>query len=281
MSEELDEQTSIVPVEQHTISFYGDELVAARDAAGTVWVPLKPIVESLGLTWSSQFMRVKRDPILSEEARGILIMRTPQKGGEQSMVALPLKFVRAWLFGVSSERAKPEIRERLLQYKREIIEVIDHHFSQVPTQAPSSALVQIRELGLAIVRMAEQQMELEAKQNATESRLNRAAEVVSGISRRLTAVERKLTPGTLITEEQAAQISVAVKALADILTKPGAGSAYQAVFAELYRRFGVTSYHNIKLDDYNDVLLFLEDWRQRTVQRSLEAPREGSTQEQQ
>ncbi|CAA9316306.1 MAG: hypothetical protein AVDCRST_MAG93-5512, partial [uncultured Chloroflexia bacterium] len=36
---------------------------------------------------------------------------------------------------------------------------------------------------------------------------------------------------------------------------------YQAIFQELYRRFGVASYKTIIQEQYGAVLAFLEDWR--------------------
>ncbi|MDB5081102.1 MAG: hypothetical protein JWP00_3026, partial [Chloroflexi bacterium] len=53
-----------------------------------------------------------------------------------------------------------------------------------------------------------------------------------------------------------------VKALADYLkSKDSSKNHYQAVFSEMYRRFGVSSYKNIKADQFAAVLKFLEDWR--------------------
>ena len=51
-----------------------------------------------------------------------------------------------------------------------------------------------------------------------------------------------------------------VKALAELLTGKGKGNAYQGVFSELYRRFGVSSYHHIWQDQYKAVLRFLSEW---------------------
>ena len=125
-----------------------------------------------------------------------------------------------------------------------------------------TTLEQIREMGLAIAHMAEQQIEMEQRVNA---RLDRAAKVVGDIQRRLGAVERKLTPATLLTDEQAEEISASVKSLAEFMASKGSGkNHYQGIFSELYRRFGVSSYKNIRLEQYSQVLQFLEDWRRST-----------------
>jgi hypothetical protein len=111
-------------------------------------------------------------------------------------------------------------------------------------------------MGLAIAHMAEQQIEM-------EQRLNKAAKVFTSFDRRLSTVEKRLSPATLVTEEQAETISSTVKALADLLTtRDNSKNHYQGIFSELYRRFGVSSYKNIRADRHEQVLRFLEDWRQ-------------------
>ena len=53
-----------------------------------------------------------------------------------------------------------------------------------------------------------------------------------------------------------------VKALAALLTgKDASKNHYQAIFAELYRRFGVSSYKLIPQSKCQVVLDFLDDWR--------------------
>jgi hypothetical protein len=36
---------------------------------------------------------------------------------------------------------------------------------------------------------------------------------------------------------------------------------YQGIFAEPYRRFGVSNYKSIRIEHYEKVLQFMEDWR--------------------
>ncbi len=63
-------------------------------------------------------------------------------------------------------------------------------------------------------------------------------------------------------DKQAAEISNRVKALAEALTKKDPGkNHYQSIFAELYRRFQVSSYKLIKQGQYQTVLTFLDNWQ--------------------
>lgn len=268
MSEGLADERALVPVEQRTIDFYEDEILAALievDGRPEVFIPIRPICEYLGLAWNGQFERLKRDPVLSEAIRSVRVTRTER--GEREVLALPVDYLNGWLFGVNPTRVKPELRDKVIRYQRECYRALARAFQMDSLAAksappPNSTLVQVREMVLAIVALAEQQMALEARQATSEARLDRAAEVVNNLQRRLTTVENRLSPAAAITDEQAAEVASRVKALATELTQRQPGkNHYQGVFAEMYRRFGVSSYKLIRQDDYPVVLNFLEEWR--------------------
>ncbi len=271
----------LIPTNEQSVDFYGDEITTALVTVenGTqVYVPLRPICEYLGLSWSGQYERVTRDLVLSQEVKFVRVTRTKQRGNP-NVVCLPLEFLNGWLFGVNAARVKPELKEKVLRYQRECHKILSHAF-QIETystensrSSPFDTLEQLRHLGLAIASMAEQQIEMEQRINTRldhaakidqylSTRLDRAAQVVSNIERRLNIVEHKFSPQMLITDEQAEEISTSVKALAELITAHDPNkNHYQSIFAELYRRFGVSSYKNIHFDQYERVLLFLEDWR--------------------
>jgi quinol monooxygenase YgiN len=115
--------------------------------------------------------------------------------------------------------------------------------------------------------MAEQQMIMEQRVSFTEGRLDRAAVVVGDLSKRLGSLEHRLRPGSNITDEQAAEISQKVKALAALLQEQRPGqNYYQGIFGELYRKYGVTSYKLIRQEQYPDVLAFLDEWREQALE---------------
>lgn len=111
--------TTLVPVEFHGATLY------AIAINGVHHVALKPISDALGLDWSAQFRRIKRHAVLAE---AIAVMAIPSDGGEQSTIALPLDKLNGWLFGVSVNRVKPELRDKLIQYQRECFDVLARHF---------------------------------------------------------------------------------------------------------------------------------------------------------
>ncbi|MCZ7568797.1 MAG: ORF6C domain-containing protein [Ardenticatenaceae bacterium] len=272
MSDETREPAALVPLEERAVAFHEDTIrAAAVEVAGErrIYVPIRPIVEYLGLDWSAQRQRIMRDEVLAEAVQGVVITTTPSEsgagGGPQEMLCLPVEMMHGWLFGISANRVGPELREKVLRYRRDCFRVLWEAFeSETLAQEapPATPLAQIRKMGLAIARMAEQQMLLEGRVDAVDARLDRAAAAFGALQRRLGAVERRLTPASFITDEQAQAIAATVKALAELLTSKGPNTNhYQRVFAELYRRFGVSSYKLIRQEQYEAVLAFLEAWR--------------------
>ena len=273
------EERALVPVEERSVEFYGDQVVAVlveSDGEPQVYVPLRPICDYLGVAWSAQRLRIKRDPVLAEELRSVIVTITNRQGGDPHMSALPLKYLPGWLFGISAARVKPELREKVIRYQRECYDVLWRAFqadaiARQEVQPAPGPLVQLRTMLQAMVQLVEQQMALEsrvdahdtrlsaveARQEQMDARLDRAAAVVASL-------QRRVAPTATITEEQAAEISAAVKALAQQLAaKDPSKNHYQSVFAELYRRFGVSSYKNIARGQFEAVMGFLEEWRQK------------------
>lgn len=100
--------------------FFGTEIVVV-EYDNKPYVPMKPICENIGLAWHAQFERLKRKEVLSS---GIRIIRTPSNGGEQESVCLPLHYLNGWLFGIDTNRVKPELKEKLVRYQKECYEVL-------------------------------------------------------------------------------------------------------------------------------------------------------------
>jgi hypothetical protein len=119
------DEHEIVPIEQKIVNFYNDEIVAIRAADGTVYVPIRPICDNLGVTLAGQRERINRDPVLSEVATSVSVTLTQQA---RDMICLPLKFIPGWLFGINAERVKPELRSAIIRYQKECFDVLAEAF---------------------------------------------------------------------------------------------------------------------------------------------------------
>lgn len=255
----------LTPLRQELAQFYEDEIPAVIvevEGQQAIFVPLNPICEFLGINWSGQLQRVRRDPVLSGVARSVTVITEPresgQGGGPQVLLCLPLDMLHGWLFSLNATRVRPELQEKIVRYQRECYRVLAAAFIPTEIQPSSSAeqntLVQVRDMALSIAAMAEQQM-------ALTTRLDKAAIVVGEHGRRITMLEQQLAPRNTITDAQASDIAEKVKALALLMSESDKNkSHFQAIFAELYRRFRSSSYKTIRQSQYQLVMDFLDEW---------------------
>lgn len=285
-----DQEKSLVSVEQKTIEFYGDELTAVRvkqEEGSSIYVPVRRLVENLGLDWAGQYQRINRNEILAEAIKSVGVtptQLTPHARSEQDMLCLPIDLVPGWLFGINANRVKPAIREKLLRYQREcfrvlwdafkgeILPVIDEETQLSTENTPAEqALAHVE----ALYNLARQQVAMErwlsnhaSRLDTVEDRLDKAAIVVGDYGGRLRRIELTITGGVTVTDAQAAAISEAVKALAFVLGKQEAdkGNPYQRVYAELYRKFRVPSYKALPLESFPAVMRWLTEWWQELTE---------------
>src|SRR5262249_54191808 len=144
-----------------------------------------------------------------------------------------------------------------------------------PSSPDMTALAHIAQMAEAIATMARQQMAFEAQvdtrfaaleagiveqRDEIMGRLDQAAAVVGGLLHRMNACGGMVSSGKVISDAQAAETGALIKAIAteitarDRMTGKTGRNAYQAVFGELSRRFRVSSYHNIPLRRYGEVM---------------------------
>lgn len=133
--------TNIMAIQFH------DQSLSATLIDSIPHVALKPICENIGLDWSAQLQKIKRNPVLSK----VMVMITTTSLGEDGksylveMLMLPIKYLNGWLFGVNVNKSKLQIRPKLIEYQTECFDVLASHFmpklqiSQNP-QAPRAKI---------------------------------------------------------------------------------------------------------------------------------------------
>jgi hypothetical protein len=277
----MSDETALIPVEQREITFYEDQITAVlveeEDGERRVYVPIRPLVDALGMAWSGQYERIQRDPVLSDVAMSVRVTRTDidpesRRPHTSELLALPLGFVNGWLFGINANRVKEGIRDRLILYQRECYEVLADAFlgpretAVTPAQAN---LIQIRELARAVMEQADELIRIEDRQTAVEDRMEQAAQWAGQVNKRLSAVERRVKAGPL-TEEQAEEIKARVNQIAEAMAKEDPGkSHYPGIYAALQRQAGVTSYKAIPPAAYEAAVKWLDGWLE-TIQNAEE-----------
>lgn len=287
---------TLAAVDQRQIALLeADELLAVRAEDGEIYVGLRSMCASLGLQRNGQLRRIRADEVMAEGLRDVRV-RTPARG-LQTLQGLRLDIVPYWLSGIEPRRTKPELRERLVTYKRWVVRRVWEAFAvetgidQSLTPAVSGAaraerdmtLEQIAQVGIAITTLARQQMaheraladmrgQLAAQEDrlaAHDARFDRAAAVMRDVIHEVRAVQTRLSAGATITDEQAATIQTLVRDIATAITRRDAEAgargqqtnAYQALFGAMYRQYGVTSYKLIRADQYADVIAWLKEYQ--------------------
>jgi hypothetical protein len=293
--------TALTTSDVRHVMIEGDDILAARVDAGDIYLPLRSMCETLGVSYQGQVARIRRDEVLAE---GLQPLRVETGGGVQSVQALHLECVPLWLAGLEPGRVKEEIRPRLRVYKRWVRQKVWEAFAtelglpQTPGPAPADAIAlslqQVADLGRALTALAEQQLAFQHEQTqirgiladhelrlgVQEGRLDRAAQVMGETIREVRALKGRLDPGNVITDEQAADLQETIKAIAEELTRQSADSGqqknyYASLFSELHRRFRVSTYKNLSIEKYARAMAWLRDY-DAALGRSQHPPLEGT-----
>lgn len=104
---------------------FNDKELQVEIVDGEPYVALKPIVEDLGLDWSAQYRRVKRDLVL-QKAIAMVAMANSQHG--QEMLLIKLKMLPGWFFTIDNSSVSEGVRDRLIKYQEEVYDVIYEYF---------------------------------------------------------------------------------------------------------------------------------------------------------
>lgn len=96
------------------VPFQGTNLYVVAHQ-GQPYVPMKPVVEGIGLDWRSQASKFRSNKV----RWGVAIITTPTNGSDQDAVCLPLRKLPGWLMTLQPSRVAPEVREKVVTYQNE------------------------------------------------------------------------------------------------------------------------------------------------------------------
>jgi ferritin-like metal-binding protein YciE len=200
---------------------------------------------------------------LAAEAKGVNVTFTP--GGRQEMICLPLDFISGFLFGINPSRVKEEVRDRLIRYQRECYKVLAEAFQEGRLTADPvlDELLQTDTEAVQAYKMLQAMVKLARNQIFLEARLDSHTNQLTDHEQRLEEIEATLgDPGRQVTPDQASQISQAVKAVAIAQGQKTKRNEFGAVYGELYRKFGITSYKLLPASRFQEAIDFLTEWHQ-------------------
>lgn len=98
------------------------------------YVPMKPVVEGMGMVWAAQFVKLKQ-----RFAKGISEIEIPSAGGKQLMTCLAFRKFAAWLSSIQPNKVRPEIRDKVIQYQEECDDVLYEYWTKGHVVNPRKA----------------------------------------------------------------------------------------------------------------------------------------------
>jgi len=296
MSDEEVVGKAVDPVSEQLVQFYDDLIPVAQLTDGVIYVPIAPIAEALGLTTHGQRNRVLRDEVMAEDVRVVNLLSADHR--RRPMLSIPIQQIPGYLFGVDISRIKPELRDKLIRYKRECFDTLwQAMVGTRPSLAAPGAVTldaspereltsaeQALALATSVQRLAAAQVEAERRMAGLEADHQQLAERVNNIAdylrpfiketrrllpehdNRLHIVEQRLTT---VTENEAAEVALAVKNLAFELEQRGTKNAYGRVYGTMHRKYGVKTYTLLSPVQYQAVLKWLRAWYDEVIAKPI------------
>lgn len=272
-------------IEQRPVAFMGDDLAAARTAAGAIYITLPGMCRALGLGVQPQLRRILRTPAL---AKGLRVIPLETRGGAQAVNCLRVDRVALWLAGVESSRIKPAYRAKIEAYQDELAPVAMQVFMRVlgvqPTtpemQASAATATQIDEIAeqldmlLGVVSFLREHLDAQLAMTseqigALSLRLDDAVTLLEALGQRQADTDtqlaridertQRLTPAhARVIQEQVDRIVRETKRLPTPLT-------YAIIYGRLKHHFRANSYREIADEQYERVIAYLgEELRRAT-----------------
>ncbi|EAB1664399.1 phage antirepressor Ant [Salmonella enterica subsp. enterica serovar Fluntern] len=114
------------------VPFNGQQIITAI-AAGVAYVAMKPIVENLGMSWSTQQTKLMKQ---LQKFNCVHMNMVATDGKLRKLLCLPLKKLNGWLFSINPEKVRADIRDKLIQYQEECFTVLHDYWTKGKAENP-------------------------------------------------------------------------------------------------------------------------------------------------
>ncbi|HGX2766050.1 TPA: phage antirepressor N-terminal domain-containing protein [Escherichia coli] len=108
------------------VPFNGQQIITAM-AVGVAYVAMKPIVENLGMSWSTQQTKLMKQ---ISKFNCVHMNMVAADGKLRKLLCLPLKKLNGWLFSINPEKVRADIRDKLIQYQEECFTVLHNYWTK-------------------------------------------------------------------------------------------------------------------------------------------------------
>ena len=119
------ENANFYNINEMSVSFYESQLsIISFD--GKPYIPMRPLVENMGLDWKSQHSKIK-----SRFSTCVVNITTQLSGDIQNRdhTCLPMSKLFGWLMTISPNKVKPELSEKVIRYQNECDEVLSNYWT--------------------------------------------------------------------------------------------------------------------------------------------------------
>lgn len=148
------------------IPFHNDTLIAHRSEDGDVFVALRPICNSMGIDFSGQLQKMKRQPWATVGE----LHTVGADGKTRDMTSVNRKTLTMWLATIDASRLKDEqARRNVIVYQKEAAEALDQYFNEGGairvSDADSDEDIMARAVLVAQKTIERKNQQLQAKDN--------------------------------------------------------------------------------------------------------------------
>lgn len=88
-------------------------------------IVVQDICDHIGLKFRTQYEKIRVDE--SYESK---LIKVQTKGGLQEVFTIPLSKLNGWLFSINPNKVKPEVKQKLIEYKKECFNVLNDYFNK-------------------------------------------------------------------------------------------------------------------------------------------------------
>lgn len=214
------------------VNFNGVELIGIQNQAGNVFVGLKKVFENLGLDWSSQLAKIKKNPLYNSSM--VIFTIDTESLGNREVVGLNIDYLPILLSTINVKKVNEESKKLLLEFQLKAKEVLAAAFIKKENEVvkPKTGLELIAETALEMVKIekrtaiVEQKVDLllEAKEKNLQEFRNVEAPKVLPLQR-----TRRM------------ELNLLVRNYCELNQV-----AFQETWNEIYREFGMRSHMDVK-----------------------------------
>lgn len=104
-----------------TVDFNNHQLEVIEETQSIV---VKDICEAIGLVYSRQYTKIKADESFESK-----LIKVQTRGGLQEVFTIPLSKLNGWLFSINPNKVKPQVKQKLIEYKKECFNVLNNYFN--------------------------------------------------------------------------------------------------------------------------------------------------------